>query len=193
MTKRHRRNVRADTSTTRGTSASARRCRSRAIWRRSPGRCSTGSICRSKCRRWRRRRSRHPRRASRRRRSASASRRPRQIQRERFRRSGAQCNGEMSSRQLRRHCELDAPSRHLIEQALARLGLSARAYDRVLRWRARSRTSRDASAWNPGTSRRRCTTGRWIGGTSEVSHSDFMQQTARSGDVGWPLPFSRSI
>ena len=57
----------------------------------------------------------------------------RHIQRERFRRSGAQCNAEMSSRQLRRHCELDAPSRRLIEQALARLGLSARAYDRVLK------------------------------------------------------------
>jgi magnesium chelatase family protein len=56
----------------------------------------------------------------------------RQIQRERFRRSGAQSNAEMSSRQLRRHCELD-PSRRLIEQAIERLGLSARAYDRVLK------------------------------------------------------------
>src|SRR5437660_7512183 len=57
----------------------------------------------------------------------------RQIQRERFRRSGAQSNAEMSSRQLRRWCELDPSSRRLIEQAIARLGLSARAYDRVLK------------------------------------------------------------
>ena len=57
----------------------------------------------------------------------------RRIQRERFRRSGAQSNAEMSSRQLRRWCELDAASRRLIEQAIARLGLSARAYDRVLK------------------------------------------------------------
>jgi magnesium chelatase family protein len=57
----------------------------------------------------------------------------RQIQRERFRRSGAQCNAEMSSRQLRRWCELDPSSKRLIEQAIARLGLSARAYDRVLK------------------------------------------------------------
>ena len=57
----------------------------------------------------------------------------RQIQRERFRRTHAQCNAEMSSRQLRRHCELDPSSRRLIEQAIARLGLSARAYDRVLK------------------------------------------------------------
>jgi magnesium chelatase family protein len=33
----------------------------------------------------------------------------------------------------RRHCELDEPSRHLLEQALARLGLAARAYNRVLK------------------------------------------------------------
>jgi len=57
----------------------------------------------------------------------------RRMQRERFRRSGAQCNGEMTSRQLRRWCELDAPSRRLLEQALARLNLSARAYDRILK------------------------------------------------------------
>jgi magnesium chelatase family protein len=57
----------------------------------------------------------------------------RQIQRERFRRSSAQCNAEMTSRQLRRWCELDASSRRLIEQAIARLGPSARAYDRVLK------------------------------------------------------------
>jgi magnesium chelatase family protein len=57
----------------------------------------------------------------------------RRIQRDRFRRSGAQSNAEMSTRQLRRWCELDPSSRHLIEQAIARLGLSARAYDRVLK------------------------------------------------------------
>jgi magnesium chelatase family protein len=57
----------------------------------------------------------------------------RAIQRERFRRSSTRCNGEMTSRQLRRSCELDAPSRRLLEAALSRLGLSARAYDRVLK------------------------------------------------------------
>jgi magnesium chelatase family protein len=57
----------------------------------------------------------------------------RQIQRERFRRSAVQCNAEMTSRAMRRVCELDAPSRRILEQALVRLGLSARAYDRVLK------------------------------------------------------------
>src|SRR5207248_8031074 len=34
----------------------------------------------------------------------------RHIQRERFRRSAAQCNAEMNARHLRRCCELDSPS-----------------------------------------------------------------------------------
>src|ERR1043165_3080607 len=54
-------------------------------------------------------------------------------QRERFRRSLIQSNAEMTPRAMRRFCELDAPSRRLLEQAMARLALSARAYDRVLK------------------------------------------------------------
>ncbi len=57
----------------------------------------------------------------------------RAIQRERFRRSSTRCNGEMTTRQMRRACELDAASRRLLDAALSRLGLSARAYDRVLK------------------------------------------------------------
>ena len=53
----------------------------------------------------------------------------RQIQRERFRR----CNAEMTSRQLRKYCELDAGSRRLLVSAIERLGLSARAHDRILK------------------------------------------------------------
>jgi magnesium chelatase family protein len=59
--------------------------------------------------------------------------RARTIQRERFRRSAIQSNAEMTSRHMRKHCELDPPSRKLLEQALERLGLSARAYDRILK------------------------------------------------------------
>ena len=57
----------------------------------------------------------------------------RQIQRERFRRSHADANAEMSTRQLRRFCELGPSSRRLLEHAVSRLGLSARGYDRVLK------------------------------------------------------------
>lgn len=57
----------------------------------------------------------------------------RAIQRERFRRTHAQCNAEMTSRLMRRHCELDPSSRALLRAAIERLGLSARAHDRILK------------------------------------------------------------
>jgi magnesium chelatase family protein len=57
----------------------------------------------------------------------------RQIQRERFRRSSIQSNAEMTTRHLRRACELDAPSRRNLVAAIDRLGLSARAHDRILK------------------------------------------------------------
>jgi len=59
--------------------------------------------------------------------------RARAIQRERFQRSTIHCNGDMTARHIRRHCELDAPSRSMLERALTDLGLSARAYDRILK------------------------------------------------------------
>jgi len=67
----------------------------------------------------------------------------RAIQRERFRRSSIQCNAEMTTRHLRRHCELDPPSRGLLNQAMERLCLSARAHDRILKV---ARTIADLSA-----------------------------------------------
>src|ERR1051326_3081407 len=56
--------------------------------------------------------------------------------------SSMQCG--MSSRHLRRHCELDPPSRRLLSQAIERLGLSARAHDRILKV---SRTIADLGAY----------------------------------------------
>jgi len=44
-----------------------------------------------------------------------------------------QCNAEMTSRAMRRHCELDPASRRILDQALTHLGLSVRAHDRVLK------------------------------------------------------------
>jgi magnesium chelatase family protein len=55
------------------------------------------------------------------------------VQRERF---GADCtttNGRMTSRQLRKHCAIDADGERLLRQAVSELGLSARAHDKVLR------------------------------------------------------------
>lgn len=57
----------------------------------------------------------------------------RAVQRERFRRSVLQGNAEMTPRHLRKFCELDAASRRILDHAVTRLGLSARAYDRILK------------------------------------------------------------
>ena len=43
------------------------------------------------------------------------------------------CNAQMNTRHIRRHCSLDAAGQALLEKAMARLGLSARAYDRILK------------------------------------------------------------
>ena len=43
------------------------------------------------------------------------------------------CNGEMQSRHLQQWCQLDDASRNLLEAAIRKLGLSARASDRILK------------------------------------------------------------
>lgn len=42
-------------------------------------------------------------------------------------------NGQMGVRQIRKYCDLDGDGKSLIKQAIKKLGLSARAYDRILR------------------------------------------------------------
>ncbi|HEX9544353.1 MAG TPA: hypothetical protein VF955_04165, partial [Pyrinomonadaceae bacterium] len=39
----------------------------------------------------------------------------------------------MTSRMIRRHCRIDSESEQMLERAMTRLGLSARAYDRILK------------------------------------------------------------
>jgi len=57
----------------------------------------------------------------------------RELQRERFHRASIARNADMTPRHLRRACELDPPSRRLLLAAMERLGLSARAHDRILK------------------------------------------------------------
>ncbi len=58
----------------------------------------------------------------------------RNIQDERFKENkSVYCNAQMSSQQMRKHCELDNESSMLLKNAMERLGLSARAYDRILK------------------------------------------------------------
>ena len=43
------------------------------------------------------------------------------------------CNAQMSPRQIRKHCELSADCERLLERAMTRQGLTARAHDRILK------------------------------------------------------------
>ena len=58
----------------------------------------------------------------------------REIQSQRFTKSdGVFCNAQMSSKMIRQHVDLDETSSSLLKNAMERLGLSARAYDRILK------------------------------------------------------------
>lgn len=57
----------------------------------------------------------------------------REIQRERFRGNGIFTNSEMNSSQLERFCPLSEPCKDLLEKLIDRLGLSARAYTRIIK------------------------------------------------------------
>jgi magnesium chelatase family protein len=51
----------------------------------------------------------------------------------RLRGEGIFANAQMSPRLIRRYCRLDTEGERLLESAMNRLGLSARAYDRILK------------------------------------------------------------
>ncbi len=57
----------------------------------------------------------------------------RNIQTARFKSSGIYNNAQMSSRQLKQFCELAPPVLNLLETAIEKLGMSARAYNRVIK------------------------------------------------------------
>lgn len=60
--------------------------------------------------------------------------RAREIQAERFSNMpGVYCNAQMSSKMLRKYCVVDEAGNKLLSYAMNQLGLSARAYDRILK------------------------------------------------------------
>ncbi|MFD2828096.1 YifB family Mg chelatase-like AAA ATPase [Leeuwenhoekiella polynyae] len=68
----------------------------------------------------------------------------RKLQTERFRESeNIHYNAQMSVKQIRKHCALDSGSKELLKNAMEKLNLSARAYDRILKV---SRTIADLEA-----------------------------------------------
>ena len=68
----------------------------------------------------------------------------RQMQRARFSDRGkTTCNARMKPREIKAHCQIDEAGHELLRMAMTELGLSARAYDRILKV---SRTIADLDA-----------------------------------------------
>jgi magnesium chelatase family protein len=68
----------------------------------------------------------------------------REVQAHRFKgRRGLYSNADMQSKDIREYCKLDAAGEELLKMAITKLGLSARAYDRILKV---GRTIADMSA-----------------------------------------------
>jgi len=59
--------------------------------------------------------------------------RAREVQLARFAGRKIFCNAQMSARDLKRFCKTDVSAEKLLETAMAKLGLSARAYTRILK------------------------------------------------------------
>jgi magnesium chelatase family protein len=72
--------------------------------------------------------------------------RARNLQIERFRACSFFCNARMGARELREHCQVEPAGERLLELAINRLGLSARAYTRILKV---SRTIADLDGGGP--------------------------------------------
>jgi magnesium chelatase family protein len=57
----------------------------------------------------------------------------RDLQKKRFGRNGVLCNARMTEKQIKNFCSIDEESHKLIEMAIEKLGLSARAVNRILK------------------------------------------------------------
>lgn len=57
----------------------------------------------------------------------------RSIQRERFKSEGVFYNAQMNTKLIKKYCILEEETKELLRMAMTELGLSARAYDKVLK------------------------------------------------------------
>ena len=54
-------------------------------------------------------------------------------QAERFAKGPTRYNAQMTSREVRKYCELDKPCQQMLRHSVEEMGLSARAHDKILR------------------------------------------------------------
>ena len=59
--------------------------------------------------------------------------RGREVQQQRFENSSIHCNAQMDTKMLRTYCDLNSECASILKQAMEKLGLSARAYDRIIK------------------------------------------------------------
>ncbi|MBL8002750.1 MAG: YifB family Mg chelatase-like AAA ATPase [Flavobacteriales bacterium] len=59
--------------------------------------------------------------------------RARRLQEQRFAGTPMHCNAQMGTQEVRRVCRIDGTGQAILQKAMERLGLSARAYDRILK------------------------------------------------------------
>ncbi|MDR2962605.1 MAG: YifB family Mg chelatase-like AAA ATPase [Bacteroidales bacterium] len=59
--------------------------------------------------------------------------RGREIQQKRFEGTSIYCNAQMDTKMLHQYCELNEECSQILKQAMEKLGLSARAYDRIIK------------------------------------------------------------
>jgi len=65
----------------------------------------------------------------------------REIQMRRFvGRNSMSCNADMHSREIQTYCKLDSAGEEPLKMAITKLGLSARAYDRILKCQGQLQT-----------------------------------------------------
>jgi magnesium chelatase family protein len=57
----------------------------------------------------------------------------REKQRNRFKKQNIFCNAQMNTKHLRRYCQVTEDSKRLLEMAISKFGMSARAYDRIFK------------------------------------------------------------
>ena len=57
----------------------------------------------------------------------------RKRQQERYRKEGIHCNAQLDARLSKKYCELDAASTQILHMAVEKMGMSMRAYGRVLK------------------------------------------------------------
>jgi magnesium chelatase family protein len=87
--------------------------------------------------------------------------RARRVQEQRYVGKKIHCNAQMGSKELREICRIDATGQALLEKAMDRFGLSARAYDRILKVARTIADLVEARTSAPSISRRPSSTAAW--------------------------------